>query len=142
MSEEREHCSLALHLTPWAGPWHADDPNATFKQEVALFSRADPLPALQVLAEGTGLPVGGLLRFIATKFLTAGSEALLAVGVAQIEDLLAETDKAETIGTTEARLQAYWNLRGRIRWLVAGLDPPDPRAPWDAPDHDGLASDR
>ena len=136
MSEEREHCSLARHLTPWAGSWHADDPNAKFKEEVALFSRVDPLPALQVLAEGTGVPVGGLLRFIATKYLTAGSEALLAVGVAQIEDLLAETDKAEAIGTTEARLQAYWKLRGRIRWLMAGLDPPDPRAPWEPPDRD------
>jgi hypothetical protein len=135
MVEERDQCSLADHLTPWVGAGHPEDPNARFKEEVALFSRIDPLPSLRVLAEGTGVPVGGLLRFIATKYLTAGSETLLAVGAAQVEDLLAETDRAEAIGTTEARLRAYWNLRGRIRWLAAGLDPPDPRAPWGSPDH-------
>ena len=130
VSNELEPRCLAEHLAPWTGPWNADDPNADFKAELALFSLADPLPSLRVLSEGTAVPVGSLLRFIAAKYLAAGSEALLAAGTAQIRDLLAETDRAEAIGTSDARLAAYWKLRGYIQWLVSGLDPPDPREPW------------
>lgn len=121
---------VSMHLTRWEGSWDSDDPDAGFKAEVALFSLVDPLPALEVLSDGTGIPVGALLRFIAAKYMTAGSEALLEVGASQIEEMLKQCHAAEAAGTDTARLDAYERIRGRLGWLVAGLDPPDPRAGW------------
>jgi hypothetical protein len=130
---EPETTSLAAHLIRWEGTWPADDPNAGFKAEVALSSLSDPLPPFEVLSIMTGIPVGALLRFVAVKYMTAGSETLLSVGPSQIELLLDECEVAETADTDAARLEAYERIHGRLRWLASGIDPPDPMAGANAP---------
>jgi len=125
---DAEVTSLAAQLIRWDGTWAADDPNAKFKAEVALFAHIDPLPPFEVLSKLTGIPVGALLRFVAAKYMTAGSETLLRVGASQIEALLDECDVAETADTDAARLEAYNRIQGRLRWLASGIDPPDPMA--------------
>ena len=131
---EPEITSLAAHLTRWEGSWPPDDPNAAFKAEVALYSLNDPLPPFEVLSKLTGIPVGALLRFVAAKYMTAGSETLLSVGATQIEQLLNECDAAENADTDAARLDAYKRIHGRLRWLASGIDPPDPTAGAAEPD--------
>ena len=130
---EPDTAGLAAHLIPWDGPWTQDDPNAGFKAEVAQLSLLDPLPPFEVLSKLTDIPVGALLRFVAAKYMTAGSETLLSVGPSQIEQLLHECEMAETADTDTARLEAYERIHGRLRWLASGIDPPDPMAGASAP---------
>jgi len=111
-----------VRLEAWTGPWTADDPNANFKADVALHSRADPLPALERLADFVGLPVGAVCRYALTRWVSAGAEALLEVGPAWVRRLQQPVERAEAEGTEPARLAAYEELRELLRWLASGID--------------------
>ncbi len=69
-----------VELTRWDGPWDADDPDANFKHDVALYSRLDPLATIENLSGATGIPIGSLCRYILAKWASAGAEALMAMG--------------------------------------------------------------
>jgi hypothetical protein len=112
----------ALVLERWTGPISDDDPHANFKREVAAGGLVDPLPTLENLAAYVGLPLGAVARHALVKWVSAGSDALLEVGPAWVRRLAEPVARAEAVGTDEARLAAYEELRGLLGWLSAGLD--------------------
>ena len=129
MSQSPDQVSLEC----WTGPIADDDPHGNFKRDVAAGAPADPLPTLQNLADYVGLPIGAVVRHALVKWVSAGSEALLEVGPVWVRRLAEPVDRAEAAGTDDARLAAYVELRGLLRWLAAGLDEgpfdTDPGAP-------------
>src|SRR5438552_17058714 len=96
-----------MDLPPYRDTWPPDDPHANFKAEVANYTTADPLPTLQRLSAGTGIPVESLIRYVLVKWAASGSEAMLAMGpivFRQMRDIL---ERAESNGGDVARLGAY-----------------------------------
>jgi hypothetical protein len=111
-----------VQLEQWDGPWPADDPDANFKADVALYSKLDPLTTLTTLSTNTGIPVGALVRYVLARWASAGSEALLAAGPSVVERMWDTVEGAEAVGTDDARLEAYNVLRQMISWLRVPLD--------------------
>jgi hypothetical protein len=109
-----------MDLPPYRDTWTPDDPHANFKAEVANYTTADPLPTLQRLSAGTGIPVECLIRYVLVKWAASGSEAMLAMGPIVFEQMRAHVDRAERDGTDGARLQAYDALKQMVKWLAAG----------------------
>ena len=99
-----------------------DDPHADFKRAVADSGRLDPLPAFAELSALTGVPVPALLRYALVRWVSEGSEALLALGPRTVERLQALVEAAEQEGTEAARLEAYEHVRGALSWLRAGIE--------------------
>jgi hypothetical protein len=114
-----------VELTGWSGPWEADDPDANFKRDVALYAHVDPLPTIRNLGDALGIPVGGLCHYVLAKWATEGSGGLLELGPRMVRRLAAVCEAAEEIGTDEARRAAYQQLRGLIAWLQLPLDQPE-----------------
>jgi hypothetical protein len=114
-----------ITLDRWDGPWPADDPDANFKTDVALYNRLDPLTTLQGLSRNLDIPLGALVRYVLAKFATGGSGAALELGPVAVTKLASFVDTAEAAGTDEARLAAYEGLRGYISWLRLPYDEPD-----------------
>ncbi len=109
-------------LQPFEGPWAEDDRNANFKQQVAIYSKSDPMSTLDRMSRSQDIPVGALARFIIAKWASSGSDGLLEIGprvVRQMQDVM---EKAEARGTKEARLEAYDSLRKIISWLAVPLE--------------------
>jgi hypothetical protein len=109
-----------ITLAPYLEAWSADDRNANFKSEVACYTRADPLPTLENLSRGTGIPVGCLARYILVKWTASGSDALLAMGPIVLAQMRQQIEEAEAGGTDEIRLKAYRALREIVSWLTLG----------------------
>lgn len=107
----------------WTGPWPDDDPDANFKAEVALYALADPLATIRQLSTNTGVPVGAICRYVLARWASEGSSALLELGPTMARRLAAVCDEAETVGTDDARLAAYHQLRQMLDWLRLPLDP-------------------
>ena len=114
-----------ITLSRWDGPWAADDPDANFKADVALYGRLDPLTTLEGLSRNLDIPVGALARYVLAKFATSGSGAALELGPSAITQLGNFIDAAEAAGTDEARLAGYQALRQFISWLRLPLDDPE-----------------
>jgi Family of unknown function (DUF6027) len=112
-------------LTRWDGPWAADDPDANFKADVALYGKLDPLVTLEGLSRNLNVPVGALARYVLAKFATSGSGAALELGPSVVHQLAGFVDEAEAAATDEARLTAYDGLRRVISWLRLPYDQPD-----------------
>lgn len=110
-----------LDLTPWTGPWPADDKDANLKAEVALYAPLDPLRTLGGLSRSTGIPVGALARYVLAKYATSGSGGLLELGPVMVHRLWEQVEKAEEAGTDEARLAAYDALKALVSWLRVPL---------------------
>jgi hypothetical protein len=106
-----------VELVRYDGPWDADDPDANFKQDVALYSKLEPLDTLGRLSANTGIPVGAIVRYILGRWASAGSESLLAVGPSIVERMWSTCEAAEAAGTPAARLEAYETLRQMLSWL-------------------------
>lgn len=106
----------------YRGAWSEDDPHAAFKQEVADYTRMDPLPAFDGLAELTGIPVDALVRYALCRWAAEGAEALLAMGPRTVERMWSIIEQAEQSGDDHARLEAYERLRGIVSWLRAGTE--------------------
>lgn len=111
-----------IELPPYRGTWAADDPDANFKAEVANYTTADPLPTVERLSAGTGIPVASLIRYVLVKWAASGSEAMLAMGPILFQQMRAIVDRAEEDGSHEARLRAYAVLKQIVDWLAAGPD--------------------
>jgi hypothetical protein len=106
-----------VELVRFDGPWAPDDPDANFKQDVALYSKVEPLDTLRALSANTDIPLGALVRYILGRWASAGSESLLAVGPSVVERMWAACEAAEAADTAEARLEAYETLRQMLSWL-------------------------
>lgn len=106
-----------VELYPYRGTWDADDPDANFKTDVALYTVADPLPTLENLSHSTGIPVPCLIRYVLVKYVASRADALLAMTPIVFRQMQQHVEKAEAAGTTEARLEAYEALHHMIDWL-------------------------
>ena len=121
MSDE-ESRQVILH--PFRGSWSPGDKDANFKDEVANYSRVDPMTTLDNMSRNLDIPVGALARYILVKWAASGSEGLMEIGpivVRQMQDLV---DKAEAFDSDEARLEVYNALKQIISWLKVPLDDP------------------
>jgi hypothetical protein len=87
------------------------DPGGRFRAEVAASQLDDPMPGIQVLADRLGLPADQVAHHALVRWMTAGSEALLA---APPEMLVALRGAAEA-GDVE-------RVRGITDALLAGWD--------------------
>ncbi len=114
-----------ITLSGWSGPYDADDPDANFKAEIALYALVDPLTTITNLSRALNVPVGALCHYVLAKWATEGSGSLLELGPRTTRRLAALCDEAEAVGTDEARLAAYNELRGLLSWLQYPLDHPD-----------------
>lgn len=112
-----------VELRRWDGPWDADDPDANFKHDVALYTKLDPLETLTNLSTATGVPVGALCRYVLAKWTSAGAEALLALGPSAVLRLQSTMNEAEAADSDEARLAAYQDVRSQLDWLAVPLSP-------------------
>ena len=68
-----------MNLRAYRDSWRDDDPHANFKAEVACYTAADPMPTIENLSKGTGIPVDCLIRYVLVKYAASGSEALMAM---------------------------------------------------------------
>ena len=114
-----------VRIEGWTGPWPDDDPDANFKREVALYASTDPLSTLRHLSKSIDVPLGALCHYVLAKWATAGSGGLLELGPTMTRRLAAVCDEAEVVGTDDARLAAYVQLRDMISWLRYPLDHPE-----------------
>ena len=109
-----------MDLKPYRDHWPAGDPHANFKAEVACYTAADPLPTLENLSAGTGIPVECLIRYVLVKYAASASEALMAMDPIVFQQMREHIARAEQDGSEEARLKAYMALKDMISWL--GMD--------------------
>jgi hypothetical protein len=122
VTDEREP---TVRLVRWHGPWAPDDPDASFKADIAAFSLLDPLETLRGLEENLHIPLGALARAILARWASEGSSALLELGPSMVERLWAVTEEAEQAATDAERLEIYRRLRGMVSWLRVPLSDPD-----------------
>jgi uncharacterized protein DUF6027 len=113
-----------VRLERWDGHWPDDDPDSNFKSDVALYSLLDPLATIDGLSRNLGIPVGAVCRYVLAKWATGGSGGLLELGPTMTRRLAAICDEAEAVGTDEARVAAYQQLREMLAWLQLPLDRP------------------
>ena len=106
-----------VELTGWDGSWEADDPDANFKSDVALYSHVDPMATISRLAASMGIPEGAVVHYVLAKWASAGSGGLLELGPSMVHRLWAACETADNAGTDAARLDAYQQLRQMISWL-------------------------
>ncbi len=111
-----------IRLSKWRGPWEDDDPDANFKQEIADYSRLDPLVTVQGMSDGINVPVGAVVRYVLARWATGGSAGLLEVGPEMVDRLMAPIQAAEDAATDEAKLAAYEQVRHMLSWLKAPLE--------------------
>ena len=109
-----------MQLRPYRDTWTPSDPHANFKAEVANYTTTDPMPTLNRLSENTGIPVECLVRYVLVKWAVSGSEALLAMPPIVFQQMQQQVERAEQVGTDEARLKSYAALRDIVSWLIAG----------------------
>ncbi len=114
-----------VELAGWDGPWADEDPDANFKRDVVLYAHVDPLATIRNLGAALDIPLGALCHYVLAKWATEGSGGLLELGPRMVRRLAVVCDEAERVGTDEARLAAYEQLRGLISWLQLPLDEPD-----------------
>jgi hypothetical protein len=119
------HEDRTVTLVGWSGPWAADDPDANFKTDVALYANVDPLSTIRNLSRALDVPIGALCHYVLAKWATQGSGGLLELGPTMARRLASICDEAESVGTDAARLDAYQQLRGLTSWLRYPLDHPD-----------------
>ena len=114
-----------------AGPWvrldryvpdagDHDDGFRDFREEVADYTRLDPLETLRGLQAASGIPVGALARYVLARWASGGNEAILELGVSGVDHLARTIASAEEAGTDAARLEAYERIRAQVAWLRAG----------------------
>jgi hypothetical protein len=106
-----------MELKPYRDTWSPEDRHANFKADVACYTVADPLPTLENLSEGTGIPLGCLIRYVLVKYAASGSDALLAMEPIVFRQMREHFRTAEEAGTGEAKLRAYEALKDMVAWL-------------------------
>jgi len=109
-----------VEFRPYRDTWPADDRHANFKADVAAYTSADPLPTLENLSRGTGIPVDCLIRYVLVKYAASGADALLAMRPVVLRQMEEHVAVAEQDGSDAARLKAYAALKSMIAWLALG----------------------
>jgi hypothetical protein len=81
-----------------------------FARQTELSRAIDPMPTFEALSDETGVPVDALVHYALVRWVSAGSEALMAIEPQALRDLIA------------ARRREDWvAVAGIIDWLEAGL---------------------
>jgi Family of unknown function (DUF6027) len=111
-----------VKLERWNGPWAADDPDANFKTDIALYGKVDPFATVAALGENLGVPAGAICRYVLARWATEGSGGLLELGPRMVQRLWAVCEEAEARDDDDARLAAYDQLRQMLSWLRLPLD--------------------
>jgi uncharacterized protein DUF6027 len=104
-------------VEPWRGPWPADDPDANFKADVALYANADPMETVRGLSAHMRIPEGAIVHYVLARYATGGTGGLLELGPSMVHRLWAPIGAAEEAGTDAARLAAYDQVRQMVAWL-------------------------
>ena len=109
--------------------WDADDTDkdANFKNDVALYTMSDPMPAIDRISRNLSIPVGSIVKYVLCKWTMSGSDALLEVGPDMVNKMTQIFEEAEFQGTAEARLEAYASVKSIVSWLRVPLDDADYR---------------
>lgn len=110
-----------IRLDRWVGSWAADDPYAQLKVDVVTYGHLDPVATLATLSDGSGIPLGALVRYGLARWASGGSESLLELGVSGVDHLARTIRDAEEADSDDARLAAYEVVREVVGWLRAGL---------------------
>ena len=116
--------SRQVILHPFQGSWSPGDQDANFKDEVANYSRVDPMTTLDNMSRNLDIPVGALVRYILVKWAASGSEGLMEIGPIVVRQMQDQVDKAEALDSDEARLEAFHALKQIVSWLKVPLDGP------------------
>lgn len=106
-----------MRLERWSGRWDADDRDANFKADVALYSRLDPLSTVTRLGGALGIPVGALVRYVLARWASGAADGVLEIGPSTLERMWDACERAEAAGTDEERLAAYEQLRQMVSWM-------------------------
>jgi hypothetical protein len=112
-----------MELKAYRDSWDSNDRHANFKADVACYTTADPMPTLENLSRGTGIPVECLVRYVLVKYASSASDARLGMEPIVFRQMRDHVALAEMDGTTEAKVRAYDALKAMIAWLDAV--PPD-----------------
>lgn len=108
-----------MNLRRFTETWNEDDPHANLKAEVACYTAHDPLPTLERLSAGTGIPVECIVRYVLVKYAASGSDAVLAITPVVLRQMLDIVNRAEN-GGADAKLAAYESLKQIVQWLALG----------------------
>lgn len=109
-----------VELRAYRDTWTADDRHANFKADVACYTSHDPLPTLENLSKGTGIPVECLVRYVLVKWAASGADALMSMRPIAVQQMAGHVASAEREGTDAARLKAYEALKAMLAWLELG----------------------
>ena len=113
---------VSLEVFDWE--WDESDKDANFKQEVAIYSREDPMVTIQNMSQNLSIPVGVIVRYVLVKWATSGSAGLLEVGPRVVQQMAEIIAVAEQVGSDEERLAAYQKLSQVVSWLNVPLRDP------------------
>ena len=117
--------SETITLEGWRGPWPDDDKDANLKADIALYAHVDPLRTVRGLSNSIDVPVGAIVHYVLARWASEGASGLLELGPTLSRRLNAVCNEAETVGSEEAKLAAYEQLRQMISWLNYPLDHPE-----------------
>lgn len=122
MESDKENRRVSLEEFAWE--WDETDKDATFKQQVAMYTRVDPMPTIETMSRNLKIPIGAVVKFILVKWASSGSEALMELGPSVIKDMLSAIELAEAEGTDQERLKTYRKLSDMLSWLTVPLRDP------------------
>jgi len=110
-----------MNLPRYTDTWDDNDPHANFKAEVACYTVHDPIPTLERLSAGTGVPLECIVRYVLVKYAASGSDALLAMTPIVVRQMREIVERAEQ-GGDDAKLAAYESLKKILQWLALGAE--------------------
>ena len=122
METRRESRNVTLEAFEWL--WDETDKDAIFKQEVADYSRVDPMPTIETMNRNLHIPIGCIVRYILVKWAASGSLGLLEIGPRVVGQMAEFVNAAESTGTDQARLEAYRKVSRIVSWLNVPLSDP------------------
>ncbi len=105
--------------------WDETDKDASFKREVATYTRLDPMPTIETMSRNLGIPVGSIVRYVLARWAASGSAALLEIGPRVVGQMAEIVGHAESVGTDGERLEAYRKLSQIVSWLNVPLADPE-----------------
>jgi hypothetical protein len=122
LESDKENRRVSLEEFAWE--WDETDKDATFKQQVAMYTRVDPMPTIETMSRNLKIPIGSIVKFVLVKWASSGSEALMVLGPSVIKDMLLAIELAEAEGTDQERLRTYRKLSDMLSWLTVPLRDP------------------
>ena len=102
-----------------------DDPDNTFRCDVAFYSGIDPMPTIEGMSGQFEIPSGAIAKYVLAKWATSGSDGLLEIGPGVVRQMARLAREAELEMNETKKAQAYQRIGKIISWLEAGLPKDD-----------------